>query len=74
MSEFTYRLALFRGVPVQKITLYSGHLNEDERWWRHPNERSEPEWWKRHPNHRGDNVDEPVGEEGGDAEEDDVGE
>jgi len=49
-------------------------LNEDKRWGCDPDERAEPEWRKGHPDHRRDNVDEPVGEEGGDAEEDDVGE
>ena len=50
------------------------HLNEDKGGWRDPNERSEPEWEERDSDHREDNVDEPVGEEGGDPEEDDVGE
>ena len=50
------------------------HLNEDKGGWRDPNERSEPEWEERDSDHRGDDVDEPVGEEGGDPEEDDAGE
>ena len=50
------------------------HLNEDKGGWRDPNERSEPEWEERDSDHREDNVDEPVGEEGGDPEEDDAGE
>ena len=62
------------GGTCHQILLFFGHLNEDKRRRCDPNERTKPERWKGHPDHRGDNVDEPVGEEGGDAEEDDVGE
>lgn len=47
-------------------------LNEDERRWRHSEERTHPKREEGDPNDRGDNVDEPVGKERSDPEEGDV--